>query len=361
MFVIEDEKGNPLIEVRRNPASGDSSFSGLLPQSTHIRLSNWVCYWDEPINFLREFLIKHDYIFKRIFRIDVCYDFERFDSGDLPEKFARRYVEHRYSKINQCNLATRSKDNWSDFEWETLSWGSFTSMVSTKLYNKTKELAANSHDKPYIKSMWFQAGLIDSPISMVKKKPDGTVYKPSIWRIEFSLRSGADHWLIIEDISGKRTKKKAIPHNLSLFDSRDKLWQRFQDLAFHYFRFKVFEPGVRKDRCKDKVLFYFDRDHTFTQVKQLPPPSKPDNEDAILRRRLQHYRTLHADAKIRKAVDVILEALDDAEARRLTPNQLRYEIQALQAAIRLRMGGDERSAVEIASEIKQLLVEQSIF
>ena len=34
---------------------------------------------------------------------------------------------------------------------------------------------------------------------------------------------------------GKRVKKRAIPHALDLFDSPDKLWQRFQDLAFPLF------------------------------------------------------------------------------------------------------------------------------
>ena len=83
MFEIVDEQGNPLIEVRRNPASGEANFNGLQETSSHIRLPNWMLYQGKPIDFLREFLLKHDYIFKRIYRIDICYDFERFPVDTL--------------------------------------------------------------------------------------------------------------------------------------------------------------------------------------------------------------------------------------------------------------------------------------
>ena len=47
--------------------------------------------------------------FKRIYRIDIAYDFEYFDSGDQPARFARRYVECKYRKINQCKMNAFAK------------------------------------------------------------------------------------------------------------------------------------------------------------------------------------------------------------------------------------------------------------
>ena len=44
MFEITSEAGDPLIEIRRNPASGSSDFNGLVEQSCHIRLPNWMLY-----------------------------------------------------------------------------------------------------------------------------------------------------------------------------------------------------------------------------------------------------------------------------------------------------------------------------
>lgn len=383
MFTLVDEGNNPLIEIRRNPKSGDSDFNGFLPESTHLRIPNWRCYQDNIIDWLRDFLVRHDYIFKRIFRLDICYDFEYFDTGDQPARFARRYLARVYRKINQCKLTTHGDDGWNDFEWETLSWGKPSSMVSTKMYNKTKELASPKNDKPYIKTAWFVSGLVDNPIRCTKKSRDGKEYTPEIWRIEFSMKSAADNWLIIEDQNGKKERKRAVKHSLSIFDSKDKLWQRFQDLAFHYFHFKyreyqdeekalariamnngkVYEdkPLKRKDRCRDKVLFYWDKDHEFAKLSQVPPPSHPDNELAILKRRLIKYKSTSGDPKVRSACEVILKTLESVDARRFTPNHLFEESRALQAAIALKMNGDTRSALEILAEIRELLAKDMIF
>ena len=238
MFEIVDEQGNPLVEIRRNPASGTSSFNGLCEQSSHIRLPNWMLYQKNPIGYLREFLLKNDYIFKRIYRIDICYDFETFDSGDRPARFARRYLEGTYRKINQCHLTAHGFDTWNGCDYNSLSWGSPSSMVSTKMYNKTMELKQGKTDKPWIKTAWMIDGLIDNPCSMTKTDTKGNLYHPEIWRVEFSMKSEADGWIIYEMQSRKKVRKQAIPHRLELFDTKEKIWQRFQNLAYHYFHFK---------------------------------------------------------------------------------------------------------------------------
>lgn len=361
MFTIEDSEGHDWIEVRRNPASGESSFTGLVPQSCHLRLVNQQCYYSDCVNRLREFMLKHEYLFQRIFRIDVCYDFTKFDTGDRPAKFARRYVEKVYRKINQSHLAAWANDNWTDFDWESLSWGSPTSMVSTKMYNKSKELSAPKKDKPYIRYAWFVAGLISNPITGEFTDEKGKVTKPDVWRIEFSMKSTARDWLVIQSQAGKRPHKKAIPHTLSLFDSPDKLWQRFQDLSFHYFRFKIFEEGKRKDRCKDKVLFYWDRDREVMKLDTLPPASRPDRDEVILMRRLQRYKEVHFDKRINDACAAIIDAIKRRELLRLNSENLTIQTEALQRVIQLKMGGDQRSVVELTAEIIQLLQHQEIF
>ena len=383
MFYILDRNGNDMFEVRRNPKSGDSSFVGLSPQSTHIRLCNWVCYQSNCVQLLRDFLVRHNYIFHRIYRIDVCYDFERFDSGDKPERVARRIVEKTYLKMNQTKIHAIGDDNWGGYAWETLSWGSLTSMVSTKLYNKTKELAATGNKKPYILTQWMMAGLIDNPVTQVKYGKDGSQYKPDIWRVEFSIKSKADSWLILEDISGKRVKKKAVPHSLSLFDSQDKLWQRFQDLAYHYFRFKVktfkkqkrgvagfalgqiesnHDPELqRKDRMPEKVLFHYDQDREFMHIQNVPKPSKPYHDGEVLRRRLINYAATHPDHKIREACKVLVDSIDVRDIYRYTDNFDIWQVKALQGAIQLKMGGDERSTLEIIAQLEELIKKGEIW
>lgn len=383
VFTIEDEQGHDWIEIRREPPSGTSEFKGLTQFSCRLRLVNSQCYVKDCVDRLRGFMIKHDYIFKRIFRIDVCYDFEKFDTGDKPAVFARRYVEHKYRKINQCKLAAHAMDNWNDFAWETLSWGSTTSMVSTKLYNKTKEIKTISKHKTYIPMVWMECGLIDNPVSLVKLDSQGNPYSPEIWRLEFSMKSKADRWLVIEDVSGKRVKKRAIPHNLSLFDAPDKLWQRFQDLAFHYFRFKVVKykgenrgvskyalgkvkadhdrQEVRKDLCPDKVLFHWDKDHEFTQLDMAMSGAKPNNDMEILRRRLQIYRTITSNLKVRECIDVILEEINKLDLVRYTPRQLFIESETLRRTIAIRMKHPEKDVVETLEEVRQLLINDEIW
>lgn len=383
MFEIVNEMGDPLIEIRRNPASGESDFNGLLPCSTHIRLPNWMLYQGNPIEFLRNFLLKNDYIFKRIYRIDIAYDFEKFDSGDQPARFARRYLQGKYRKINQCDLSIHGKDRWSVIDYNSLSWGSKSSMVTTKLYNKTLELRQAKNDKPWIKTAWMINGLIDNPCSMTKRNALGELYKPEIWRVEFSMMSQADGWLVVEFNNGKKQIKQTIPHKLSLFDSDDKLWQRFQDLAFNYFHFKIAEKkktkrglvdealsvvnsgGVeewqRKDRCADKVLFYWDANHQFMRLSMAPSSSKPNRLEQALKVKLQQYKMCHPDEKIRIAADCIIENIDRLESLRFVPLGDNKQRQALQRTLAAKLHGDEREALAIYQEVLALLENDEIW
>lgn len=383
MFEILNDNNEPIMEVRRNPASGDSSFSGLVPESCHLRMPNWMLYQGNPVAFMMEFMLKHDYIFKRIFRIDICYDFTDFDSGDKPQKFVKRYLKGEYRKINQCFLSAHGEDYWNDCQWNSLSWGSKSSMVSTKLYNKTKELQEAKSEKPYIRTAWMLTGLVDNPVSLTKRMPDGTLKKVEVWRLEFSMRSACDGWIVIEMEHGKKVKKQHIPHRLSLFDAKDKLWQRFQDLCYHYFRFKYKEyasapdgadavgtvsphseadrPLKRKDRCRDKKLWYFDAGHQFTQLSQAPCDSKTSRDLDILERRLRQYQMSHSQPDIRKACEIILKEIDLTKLVNYSPKHLWKEARALQVTLANKLNGDTRSVAEILDEVLKLINEDSIF
>ena len=361
MFTVEDGHGNNFVEVRRNPASGQSTFTGLSELSCHLRLVNRACYSKTCVRDLAEFMVKHGYIFQRIFRLDLCYDFLRFDSGDDPARFLRRYIEKKYSKVNQCKVRVIGNDGWASFDWESVSWGAPTSMVGTKIYNKTKELAAGGNKKPWIPQAWFEAEMIKDPINL-----------PDVWRIEFSLKSSARNWIVIEDADSKHQRKRAIPHTLDLFDGRDKLWQRFEDMAHHYFQFryveyleKVNSDGTRdlkrKDLCRQKQLFKFSEDRTFYTVESVARESEPDREDNILKRHLSLYRERHADKDIRTAIDVLLNNLNRDELKRFTANGYAAEIDKLRLAIATRTGWDYKRVIEVAEETYKLIKEGEIW
>lgn len=305
MFTLLDWHDEPLLEIRRAPASEIGRDGGIFPpNSCHIRLSNRSCYAADPIGVLREFMTKHNYELVKIFRIDICNDFETFDLGDVPARFIERYMKGKYSKINQANLAAHGVDRWDGRVWNSLSWGQPKSMVSTKLYCKSLELA-QVKDKPYIKWAWFNAGLIDDPINMTKRSDNGTIYKPDIYRVEFSIKSSAKKWFVIDRSTGKKGKI-IMPNTLDMYDNGNKLITIFASLAEHYFHFKYYEDGQRKDRCRDKVVFKFSPQDTLYKVDRLASHTAKTKPSERLIHLLENYSTTHPNDELRKAIKIIV-------------------------------------------------------
>lgn len=276
MFTVY-EQGIACFEVRRAPYSLRSNGGVFEDGACFIRLVNRLCYIDEPVNYLRSVIIRHGYTYRSISRIDICLDFTKFDYGDAPQKFIRRYVEHKYSKINQCKRHMYGEDRWAGSVENSISWGSPSSMVRTRFYNKTLQLKEVG-DKPYIRQAWHKCGLVASELDT-----DTTV-----WRVEFSINSTATDWFAVEN--GKKIER--WPHDFSRYDSRDKLLVVFMSLAQHYFHFKILEhlPDgslQRKDRCKDKLLFSLARGSATYRIGRVTTNPAPDRFVSLIIRRLE--------------------------------------------------------------------------
>lgn len=356
MFTICDEHDEPFLEIRRAPKSATDEHGVLDPHSAHIRLANRYCYHRNCVQLLRDFLARHNYTFRRIFRLDICLDFERFDRGDDPARFLKRYIRHKFTKINQCNRVVHGTDRWDGCDDNYISWGAKTSMVSTKFYNKTKELE-EAKKKPYIIQSWVASGLLTNPLTMIKVKKDGTQYKPTIWRVEFSIKSGNSGWAVLEDCNGNKNRTITVKHTLDAYDSDKKLLLAFASLAHHYFHFKYYQNGVRKDRCQDKVLFDFnlnqDAIYRLTRVAQSTPQS---TEDARLHRALQRYAEHHIDPTIRKACEVILNSLDRSHLMTFATDRWDYrQVEELQAILSRRMELPEEDFVTCVDAVRRLL------
>lgn len=339
MFTLDDEQGQPFLEIRRAPLSSKMRNGGLFPENAcHIRLTNYACYQPDVVNRLRGFLLKHGYEFVKIYRIDLALDFERFDLGDDPAKFIERFMSGKYSKVNQTNISAHGGDNWSGRVWHSISWGKPSSMVSTKMYCKTIELQ-QVKDKPYIRWAWYLAGLITNPISMVRQCDDGTEYKPDIWRVEFSIKSSAKKCFIIER-SDVRHGKIPMPYTLDVFDTNERRLLVFASLAAHYFRFKYYEPDQRKDRCKDKVLFRFNLGDKFVKLERYTKAAPTDNRLKRIENYLRTFSLFVSDAEVTKAIDTLLCYIDTLKLNAMV--DATYDdahIKALQALLRERMQG----------------------
>lgn len=306
MFTLYDHFDEPLIEIRRDPKSAETrQINGLFdPRSCHVRLSNRTCYFANPVQLLQQFIEQYGLHYQRISRVDICYDFTTFDYGDNPADFMRRYMKNRYTKINQANISAHGADAWGGRTWNSVSWGSKKSMVGTKFYNKKLELS-EARDKPYIRQAWRAAGLVDDEYLLTK---DGNPV--DIWRVEFSVKSGTRNWFIMENEQGKKKRIQSVRNTLDVYDTKEKLWQMFLSLADHYFHFKKFEEGKRKDLCEDKKLFNPDGISQYYKLENVASTHQPNTAWHQLYKKLLAYREEVYKPEVYKAVSLLLEDIE---------------------------------------------------
>lgn len=362
MFTVNDAQGNPFVEVRRAPYS--TGYAGIHDErECHLRLVNAACYLDNAADLMQQFIDTYHYEFNRITRVDICLDFERFDEGDDPAVFLSRYLRQVYSKINQGNITAHGADRWNGQVWNSVSWGSPTSAIGTKFYNKTMELydpATGTYRKPYIRYAWLKCGLIDDFHKVLKRKDDG-YYTPQIWRVEFSIRSSVKKWFAIE-LNGEAKHYQSIRNTLDMYDCREKLLTLFASLQQHYFHFKHYDKEQRKDRCPDKVLFRWNgmqvtykvgRDDTLSILGEGAKQSRP--YDTLLKK-LRLYQQEKPQKDIVEACQVIIRAIEGDMLRSDLRNPFSYhELLALQRALSMKASGDDTDVVVLMQEVKNLL------
>ena len=339
VFMIEDKFGQPFIEVRRAAYQSTEGRTGFMPvNGVHLRLTNNQLYSGNPIEKLRDFMITNEYEFIKLHRLDIALDFERFDYGDDPADFIARYMRGKFAKVNQANISAHGTDTWAGRIWNSLSWGNPKSMVSTKMYCKSLELE-QVHDKPYIKLAWFNDRLIDSPVTMQRRDANGVIYKPAIWRVEFSIKSSANKWYTIE-CNSRKHKRQPMPHVLSTYDTREKLLLAFASLQRHYFFFRKYQADVSKYKCEVKQLFNFRLDDKLMKLEQHGAVSQRTTQLDRLLTYLRNFLVMYSDPDAYKAAQIIIDYLEDKKLRTMITSQAELaEVKALRALIRERLQG----------------------
>lgn len=304
--LIDDQ---PYIEVRRSPKNPLMN-----PTACHLRLHNRTCYLPHAARLLQDWLTAHRYLFQRISRVDICLDFVRFDDNTKPRVFMQRYMRGKFSKINQANIHAHGTDNWTGRVWNSVSWGSPTSMVGTKFYNKTLELydpKTDSYHKPYILYTWLTNGLIDDWLHCRLKGET-----QEIWRIEFSIRSGVNRWFVIER-DGKQKAYQSLHNTLECYDTPAKLLCIFASLSNHYFRFKRYEMLKTKYDCQDRKLFRWNDVQQFVEVDKTDLPNYRTPSPILLQliRKLRLYSQTLTHGEIQTLVLRLLALLEQLQAR----------------------------------------------
>lgn len=351
MFTLHDHDGNPLLEVRRLPKNP------LMPTgASHIRLVNASCYRNDAADFLRSFLIQHDYLFERVSRADICLDLVKFDDNTLPRIFMQRYMRGKFSKLNQSNIHSHGSDRWTGRVWNSVSWGSPSSPISTKFYNKTLELydpLTNSYAKPHIRWAWLNAGLIDD---WNRCTLNGETQE--IWRIEFSIKSAVKNWVTIE-LNGNSKNYYSIHNTLDMYDSREKLLTMFAALSQHYFHFKRYMMGVRKDKCPDRRLFswHSKQNVVIPEHPDMISSRLPDSQLLKLIKMLRNYLDAGATFETREPANLLLQKLQQSAANQQLAWNITPEMrQAIQLIISRRTAGHPAPSVSaMLHELRELL------
>lgn len=255
MFTLCDKRGYPFIEIRRAPRGLQKHPDSCVYTfgDSYVRLCNLYCYDENPMRLMLSFLEREKYRIKKIYRIDLYMDIVRFDSGDIPKNVARRIVNHTYAKVNQTNRRTSGADTWTECFDDWISWGAMGSMVSTKFYNKTKEIEDTGMKKTYILENWRRCGLIDD-VTTIRKNGE----KVEVWRLEFSIKGNAKGWIWIKEKESEDGARHMIPHSPECYIEKQGVLNALVNLIPYYFKFRIYREGVKKSNCEEKILFKFD-------------------------------------------------------------------------------------------------------
>lgn len=216
----------------------------LNPKSCMIKFNNSVLYESNLHLRASEFIKLLNCLFVSISRLDICCDFQHFNNTLNPSDFIKGFLSNKFAKKANCQFKLNGYHGKQN-TYHAITFGSQSSPVTYKLYNKYKEL--NEHVmKPYIVDCAKLAG-INTDIDF--------------WRLEFTLNS--------------TNKKLCTTDGVVIYDSSDMAYccQNIAKAIFiscfsHYFSFVYKDDQKRKDRMKPIDLLTFDKVSTcvFTPI-----------------------------------------------------------------------------------------------
>ncbi len=242
LYDVIDEDGDKYAVIQRKPHSTIISADSAI-----IQLCNRELY--KP-HFASEFLLfiaSHKFKYKSISRLDICLDSNILRNGLKHSNLIKGLMSGAYLKNNQ------SKVQWSfsaianvgkPMECNSCSFGSKSSSVSTKMYNKTLEMKEQK-SKPYIIENWGY-----NNIDTAK----------DVWRIEISIKSDASSTIRTETGEIFRLSADSLAQQSMIEDI-------FFSYAKKYFSFKKNNNTKNKTRMPDLEIFPDNKIHTLHPVR----------------------------------------------------------------------------------------------
>ena len=161
IWEVINSDGDKYAIIQRNPHSSIISSDGAI-----IQLCNRELYRPHFAADFILFLKSHGFEYKSISRLDVCFDSNTLRNNFRHSNLIKGLMQGTILKNNQSrvqwNFAAMANVG-KPMECNSCSFGSKSSAVSTKMYNKTLEMKEQK-SKPYIIENWGYNG-IDSIFS----------------------------------------------------------------------------------------------------------------------------------------------------------------------------------------------------
>ena len=242
IWEVINSDGDKYAIIQRNPHSSIISSDGAI-----IQLCNRELYRPHFAADFILFLKSHGFEYKSISRLDICFDSNTLRNNFRHSNLIKGLMQGTILKNNQSrvqwNFAAMANVG-KPMECNSCSFGSKSSAVSTKMYNKTLEMKEQK-SKPYIIENWGYNG-ID--------------IERDVWRIEISIKSDASTTI--------RTSTGEI---FRLSADGLKLQEMVEDIFFSYaekyFSFKRNDGKKNKTRMPDFEIFPKERISTLHPVR----------------------------------------------------------------------------------------------
>lgn len=278
IWEVLDPDGEKYAVIQRRPFSSIISADGCI-----VQLCNRELYRPLMAVGFVQFLQSHNIHFKSLSRLDVCFDSNALFDGLTHPSFIRGLMSGRYLKNNQAKV----KWNFSSIanvgkpmECNSCSFGSSSSSVSTKMYNKSLELR-EVKNKPYIVESWAYNGLNTDL---------------DVWRIEISIKSDATS--LVHTSTGEIFKL-----SLSQLAFDKQVVDVFYTYAAKYFAFKRNTGIANKTRMPDLQIFPKNRQIPIRPIKITEAQDATRSDRIFLKKLHSLISTLHnMDEQSEKAV-----------------------------------------------------------
>lgn len=242
LWEVIDEDGEKYAIIQRVPHSSIISADGAI-----IQLCNRELYRPYYASNFIVFLSSHHFRYKSISRLDICFDSNYLYKKLKHSKLIKDLMTGVVLKNNQSKVAWNFNaiaNVGKPMECNSCSFGSKSSSVSTKMYNKTLEMKEQKQ-KPYIIESWGYNGL---NLDM------------DVWRIEISIKSDAS--TTIRTDSGEIFRLD--PDSLRMQELTENI---FFSYAEKYFSFKRNNGTKNKTRMPDLQIFPKERSITLRPIR----------------------------------------------------------------------------------------------